>query len=243
MKMKSQFLLFAIGLLVGLVALGSTAAFGASITGTIVYEGDVPDLKVMKMDSDPMCSLHHTEGVKSEVIVLGLGKTIGNVFVRIKSGLPDEKYPIPTEPVILDQKGCMYSPHVFGVLVGQELKILNPDNTLHNVHAMPRKNPSYNTAMPKFRKEASKIFTKEEFMFPIKCDVHPWMGTWCAVMAHPFFDVTEKDGKFKIEGLKAGTYEIEAWHERLKTRTATVAVTADEAKTVDFSFAIPTKKK
>lgn len=240
--MKLVTRMFAFGVLVGLVALGSGPAFCGSIIGTVVYEDEIPNLKVTSVNSDPMCSLHHAEGVKSELLVLGDGKTMGNVFVRVKSGLGDEKYPVPTEAVVLDQKGCIYSPHVFGVRVGQALKVLNPDDTLHNVHAMPRLNAPYNIAMPKFRKEATNTFTKKEFMFPIKCDVHPWMLTWCAVMDHPFFDVTAKDGKFKIEGLKAGTYEIEAWHERLKTRTATVTVTADEEKTVDFSFAKPKKK-
>lgn len=241
--MKSFSVVFSIGLLVGLVALVGAPAYCASVTGTIVYDDEIPNLRVIKMNSDAKCSAHHPEGTKSEALVLGPGKTMANVFVRVTSGLGDEQYPVPTEPVILDQKGCVYAPHVFGVRVGQELKVLNPDDTLHNVHAMPKLNAPYNIAMPKFRKEATNTFTKAEFIFPIKCDVHPWMSTWCAVMEHPFFDVTGKDGKFKIDGLKAGTYEIVAWHEKLRTRTATVTVTADGAATVDFSFAKPKKKK
>ena len=234
--MKSLQVLFALGLIVGLFMVGSSPALGATITGKVNFEGDVPKLKPLTMTSDPMCSIHSPDGAPSEMLVLGLDKQIANVFVRVKSGLGDEKYPVPEEPVVLDQKGCIYTPHVFGVRVGQELKVLNPDNTLHNVHAMPRINAPYNIAMPKFRKEAVNTFTKEEFMFPIKCDVHPWMGTWCAVMDHPFFDVTAKDGVYKLEGLKAGTYEIESWHERLKTKTETVTVTEDETKTVNFTY-------
>ena len=96
-------------------------------------------------------------------------------------------------------------------------------------------------AMSKFRKTATKVFDKEEAVFPIKCDVHPWMGAWCAVLSHPFFDVTEKDGKFTITGLEAGTYEIEVWQERLGTQSITITLGADEMKTQDFTFSRPSK--
>ncbi len=229
-------------LFAGLLAL-SGAAHGAGITGTIVYDGEIPKLPVIKnMEADPICKMQHPVAPKVEVLVLGEGKTMANVFVYIKSGLPpDKKYPVPETPVVIDQVGCMYKPHVLGIQAGQTLEIRNSDGTLHNVHAMPKVNRAFNMAMPKTLKKAEKVFSKEEFMFPIKCDVHPWMGAWCAVMRHPYFDVTEKDGKFTIEGLEAGTYEIEAWHEKLLIRSATVTVAGDETKTVDFSFAIPKK--
>ena len=172
---------------------------------------------------------------------MGEDNTMANVFVYVKSGLPDKTYPVPEEPAILDQVGCMYVPHVLGVRAGQTIEIRNSDGTLHNIHAMPKTNRAFNMAMPKTMKKANKVFSKEEFMFPIKCDVHPWMNAWCAVMSHPYFHTTEKDGKFTIEGLEAGTYEIEAWHEKLGTRTQKITVGADDSKTVDFSFAIPTK--
>ncbi len=243
--MKSISVSIIVGLFLGLLMVGGNPAFGASITGTIIYEGKVPKLKAITMDADPICASKHTEAVRVEVLVLGEvlgeGHTLANVFVYVKSGLPEKAYPTPSEPVVMDQTGCMYSPHVFGIRAGQTLEILNPDGTLHNVHAMPKVNRVFNMAMPKSKTTANKVFNKEEFMFPIKCDVHPWMGAWCAVMGHPFFDTTGKDGKFTIEGLEAGTYEIEAWHERLGTRTETVSITADETKTVDFAISIPSR--
>lgn len=220
---------------------GGNLAFAATITGTVLYEGKVPKLKAITMDADPICARKHSEKVRVEVLVLGEGQTMANVFVHVKSGLPQKTYPTPTDPVVVDQVGCMYSPHVFGIRTDQTLTILNSDGTLHNIHAMPKVNRAFNIAMPETKTTANKVFTKQEFMFPIKCDVHPWMGAWCAVMSHPFFATTGKDGKFTIEGLEAGTYEIEAWHERLGTRTATVSVTTDETKTVDFSISIPSK--
>ena len=228
-------------LILGLFLSSIGAAYGASITGTIVYEGDVPKLRALKMDADPVCHMKHAEPPKVEILVLGKDKTMANVFVHIKSGLPDKEYPVPEKPVVIDQVGCMYVPHVIGIQANQTLEVRNSDGVLHNIHALPKTNRAFNQAMPKSLTKAEKTFTKAEFMFPIKCDVHPWMAAWCAVMSHPYFDVTEKDGKFSIEGLEAGTYEIEAWHERLGTRTATIEVTADETKTADFSFAIPKK--
>jgi plastocyanin len=227
------------GLVFSVLLASAGIASAAGVTGTIVFEGTPPKLMDIKMDSDPACAAHNTPGQKVEVLVLGEGQTMANVFVRVISGPIGTDHPVPTEPVILDQRGCIYVPHVFGIRAGQPLKILNSDGTLHNVHAFPETNAGVNLAMPKTRTELTHVFEKPEYMFPIKCDVHPWMGAFCAVMDHPFWDVSGIDGKFAIEGLNAGTYEIEAWHEKLGTRTATLTVTEDETAKVDFSFAVP----
>lgn len=213
----------------------------ASISGTIKYKGDVPKFNEIKMDADPICLTHHTTPVYPQTLVLGEGNSMANVFVYVKGGLAPKTYPVPSEPLVIDQNGCQYAPHVAGVMTGQTVKILNPDGTLHNVHALCKVNPEFNLAMPKFRVETTKVFDKEEFMFPIKCDVHPWMNGWLSVMAHPFFATTKTDGKFKIDNLPAGTYEIEAWHEKLGTQKASVTVAGDETKEINFTFAKPQK--
>jgi len=128
-----------------------------------------------------------------------------------------------------------------GVLVGQKFKIINSDGLLHNVHSLPNVNNGFNRAMPASVKEAEFEFSKAEPMFKVKCDVHPWMNAWVAVMSHPFFAVTGKDGKFKIDGLPAGTYEVEVWHEKLKTQTTKVTISGDENKTADFTFTPPSR--
>jgi hypothetical protein len=124
-------------------------------------------------------------------------------------------------------------------MVGQTLKLKNSDGLLHNVHALPKVNTPFNMAMPANRTEADTKFGKEEGMFLIKCDVHPWMSAYVGVFANPFFAVSGKDGKFSIGGLPDGTYEVEAWHEKLGVKTGTVTVAAGKSATLDFAFAPP----
>lgn len=212
------------------------SAWAGSVKGTVVYDGQVPNFKPIQMSGDPVCMSHHTEPVMPEVLVLGEGNAVANILVSVVN-VPSGDYAAPAEPAVLDQQGCQYHPHVLGLRVGQDLKILNPDGTLHNVHAIPKENAEFNMAMPKFRKEAVKSFdTAEPTPFPFKCDVHPWMTAWVAVFDHPFFAVTGKDGQFEISGLAPGEYEIQAWHEKLGVRTAKVTV-GEDAAVVDFTFA------
>jgi len=219
----------------------SLPGWAGEITGTIKYDGKVPQMREIKMDADPICASKHTEPVRSESLVLGEGNTMANIFVKVTSGLPEKTYPAPSEAAVIDQKGCQYSPHVLALMVGQTLEILNPDGTLHNVHSMSKVNKEFNMAMPKFKKKSKKTFDKEEAMFPVKCDVHPWMKAWITVMSHPYFDVTSVDGTFTLKDLPAGTYQVEAWHEKLGTQTAQVTIGADESKTADFTFSRPQK--
>jgi len=226
----------------GFVMMG-TAALAGTITGTVTYTGKVPNLKPIAMDADPNCAKKHTTPQPSDVLVMGDGNTMGNILVRVTKGLPAGKtYPAPTTPVVMDQNGCHYEPHVIGIMEGQQLLIKNSDGILHNVHALPRVNKPFNRAMPATVKESNATFEKAEDVFPVKCDVHPWMSAYIAVLTNPFFSVTKKDGKFSIGGLDPGTYTIEAWHEKLGTQTATVTVGASDTKTADFKFAAPAAK-
>jgi len=226
-----------------IVGLACGSALAATITGTVTYDGKVPNLKPIDMGADAACAKMHSTPQPSDVLVLGSGNTMANIMVSVASGLPAGKtYPTPSEPVVMDQKGCHYSPHVFGLMVGQPFKVLNSDGILHNVHALPKVNAPFNMAMPPTVKESSKSFGKAEGMFMIKCDVHPWMSSYAGVFANPFFSVTKTDGKFTITGLDAGTYQLEAWHEKLGLQKATVTVTGNETKTVDFKFSAPAAK-
>ncbi len=221
----------------------SVAAQAGTIKGTIDYEGPIPKLRPINMEADPICHAKHDGPVVSEALVLGEGQTMANVFVHIKNP-PKKAYKTPEEPVVISQKGCIYSPHVLGVMVDQPLKILNEDGTLHNVHALCRTNKEFNMAMPKFRKVATKTFTKAESVFLMKCDVHPWMQSWISVMSHPYFATTTKDGTYEIKGLPKGEYVIEVWHERLKTQTLKVKIaTADDEQVADFTYQRPGQKK
>ena len=218
-------------------------AFAASsITGTVTLDGKVPTLKPLAMDADPACAKKHSKPVPAEMLVLGSGNTMGNIMVYVSKGLPSGKtWPAPKTPVTLDQKGCVYVPHVMGIMVGQPYRILNSDGILHNVHTLPKVNKSFNRAMPANLKEVSTTFDKPEAIFHTKCDVHPWMSAYVGVFTHPFFSVTATDGKFTISGLDPGTYELTAWHERLGTQTATVTVGANDKKAQNFKFTSPVK--
>ncbi len=223
------------------LAMGSLS-FGATINGTVVFDGRPPTLPSLKMSGDAKCEAAHAESPSTEILVLGEGQTVANIFVEIKSGLPERDYLVPAEPVVVTQAGCVFNPHVFGVRAGQPIEFQNPDGTLHNINARARVNRGFNLSMPGFRKTTTREFAKAEPMFSISCDVHAWMTSWCAVVDHPFFDVTAKDGKFSIEGLEAGTYEIEAWHERMGAQTATITLEAGETKTHDFAFSRSSKR-
>lgn len=214
-----------------------------SITGTIKFEGTPPNLKKIKMDADPKCASKHTGPVSAESLVLGEGQTVANIFVKVTSGLPEGKtYETPADPVTIDQKGCMYVPHVIATMKDQQVKILNSDGTLHNVHGLPKTNKEFNVAMPAFKKQIDQKFSETEATpFKVKCDVHPWMAGYVAVMDHPYFSVTNTDGKFEIKGLPAGEYDIEIWHEKLGTQTAKVKVADGAPATQDFTLKVPTK--
>ena len=212
-----------------------------SISGTIKFEGKGPKMKPLRIDADPICVANNEVSPRREWLILDENNGIKNVLVFVTEGLNNEYTP-PEEPVIIDQKGCVYRPHVMGIMAGQQLDILNNDGTLHNIHALPKVNKEFNKSQPRSKKKLSVKFEKPEAPFKIKCDVHPWMGAYIGVFDHPCYSVTANDGTFEITGLNPGTYAIEAWHEKLGTQTATVTI-EDSTVTQDFTFKRPPKKK
>ena len=210
----------------------------ATITGTITYVGKVPNLPTINMDADPVCAGKHSGPVPIQALVLGDGNTVANMFVQVKDSFAQGDYPPPSKPVVIEQDGCMYNPHVVGVMAGQPLEFWNADGVLHNVHGLPQKNREFNLGMPATLHEKQEVLNTPESLFPVKCDVHPWMNAYVAVMSHPYFDVTGTDGKYSIK-VPAGTYTIEAWQEKLGTQDQKVTVGAGETKTVDFQLQGP----
>ncbi|MGD2115027.1 MAG: carboxypeptidase regulatory-like domain-containing protein [Acidobacteriota bacterium] len=210
----------------------------ATISGTITYVGQVPSFQPINMDADPVCAEKHDEPVYPETLVLGDGNTVANIFVQVKDTFAQEDYPAPSAPVVVDQRGCLYHPHVVGVLAGQPLQFWNSDAILHNVHGTPSANREFNLGMPATLKEKSVTLNTPEEFVPVKCDVHPWMSAYVAVMTHPYFDVTTDDGRYEIT-VPPGTYTVEAWHERLGTRTSEVTVADGETASVDFELDVP----
>jgi len=204
------------------------------ITGTITFDGPAPAPRPLQMDSDPKCVA--LPGAVSERLVVGADKGLQHVFVWVKDGLGARTYAVPTTPVMLDQKGCQYLPHVFGAQVGQIIKVANSDAALHNVHAVPKTNPEFNFSQPANVPPVDRVFNVPEIGIPLKCDVHGWMNAYANIVPHPFFAVTGADGKFEIKGLPPGTYTVEAWHETLGTQTMTVTVDGTTPATANAVF-------
>jgi plastocyanin len=213
------------------------AATAGDVKGVAMLDGAAPPNAAIKMNADPVCVKQNTTPQSQETYMVGAdGKSLGNVFVYVKDGLGNYVFDTPTAPAKIDQQNCRYHPHVFGMRVGQPLEILNSDPTLHNIHALPKGNAEFNNGQPIQGMKMSHTFDKPEVMVPFKCDVHGWMNAYVGVLSHPYFAVTDKDGKFDLPNLPPGTYTIEAWHEKLGTQTASVTVGAKESKDVTFTF-------
>jgi len=213
------------------------AATAGSISGSITLQGTPPVQQPIAMNSDPYC-VQQGGGATTQTFVTGGGGMLQNVFVYVKDGLGDLTFPVPQAQVVLDQRGCMYRPHVLGIQAGQTLEIISSDDTLHNVHAVPEKNREFNRAHAMKEIKHTHVFGTREVMIPFKCDVHNWMTAFVGVLDHPFYAVSGADGAFSLQGLPPGTYTIEAWHEKLGTQTQTVTLGAKEARDVAFTFKI-----
>jgi len=213
-------------------------ATAGNIDGEVSFDGTAPKNEPIKMNADPVCVKANSTPQEQETYMVANGK-LANVFVYVKDGLGNYSYPAPAGPITIDQMGCRYHPHVFGIRVGQELDIINSDPTLHNIHALPKSNSEFNTGQPIKDMKTVHTFNTKEVMVPFKCDVHGWMNAFVGVMDNPYFAVTGPDGKFSLKGLPPGTYTIEAWHEKAGTQTAQVTIAAKETKNANFTFKAP----
>ena len=212
-------------------------ATAGEVKGVAMLDGAAPANQAIKMNADPVCVKQNTTPQTQETYLVSAdGKNLGNVFVYVKDGLGNYVFDTPTESAKIDQKDCRYHPHVFGMRVNQPLEIVNSDPTLHNIHAMPKGNAEFNNGQPIQGMKMSHTFDKPEVMVPFKCDVHGWMNAYVGVVNHPYFAVTDKDGKFALPNLPPGTYTIEAWHEKLGAQTASVTIAAKEKKEITFTF-------
>jgi plastocyanin len=226
---------------------GSAPASGApvdpaqagSVAGRVLLEGTPPAAKVIRLDGDPKCQQQMGGQERtSETYVLGDGGALANVFVYVKAGdgLRARSFPVPAEPVVIDQQRCWYAPRVVGVRVGQPLEIRNSDPLLHNVRATPEVNEGFNMGQPVQGIDYTHTFATSEVMVPLECDVHAWMNAWIGVMDHPYFAVTGEAGSFSLANLPAGTYTLEAWHEAAGAQTQTVTITPGQTAPVTFTF-------
>ena len=208
-----------------------------TVTATVTFEGTVPAPEMIVLTGDPKCVSENGGPQRAdERIVVGEKQALQNVFVYVKDGLGNFGFPIPTEPVVLDQDKCRYTPRVLGVRVGQPLQIRNSDPLLHNVRSNGVINQAFNKSTPLEGVRFDHTFATREVMVPFKCDVHGWMSAYVGVLDHPYFGTTAPDGRVVLGNLPPGTYTIEAWHEALGSKTVQVTIGAKESKDVSFAF-------
>jgi predicted small lipoprotein YifL len=206
------------------------------ITGKVSFEGQKPDLPVIHMDQDPVCVSKHSAAVHVEDGEVNNDGTLPNVFVYVKEGAEKYAFPTPTQSVTLDQDGCMYKPHVLGIMAGQDLHIITTDATTHNIHPMPMNNKEWNESQPPGAAPIDKNFAHPEIMIPVKCNQHPWMKAYVGVMKNPFFAVTGSDGTFTIKGVPPGNYTLEAWTATFGTQDQKLTIAPKATETVNFTF-------
>jgi plastocyanin len=211
------------------------AATAGNITGSVAFEGTAPSMDAIDMSDERVCSDKHASTPTIDEVVVNANGTLANVFVYVKEGLESLQFPTPNESVLLDQDGCMYVPHVLGVMAGQDITIRNSDGLLHNINASPTEQRGFNTSQPT-NMESTRSFGTVEIMVPLRCDVHGWMNAYIGVLAHPYYSVTSSDGGFDLSTLPPGDYVVEAWHERYGTQTQNVTVTTGETAEVTFTF-------
>ena len=211
------------------------AATAGSIQGMVTFSGVPATGEVIDLAGEDECAAGHTTPPMMGMAMVGPDGGLGEVFVYVKSGLADMEY--PAEPAeVLDQIGCVYTPHVLAVSAGQDLTIRNSDDVLHNVNATAEENRGFNRGQPRSGMEFTTTFDLPEVMIPVRCDVHGWMSAYVGVTDHPYHAVTDESGSFTIERLPAGEYELEAWSELYGTATQMVTVPASGEVSVTFDF-------
>src|SRR5438270_3921101 len=208
-------------------------ATAGSISGVVSFKGASPKLKPLDMTQDPGCP---SSPQPPDAVVVNGGK-LANVFVYVKEGLPQGTFAVPSELVVLDQKGCRYNPHILGIMAGQPLKVLNSDTADHNIHDMPSINKPFNESQMPTSKPIIKTFAQPEMMIPVQCNQQPWMRAYINVMQHPYCAVSAADGSFTIKNLPPGEYTLAAVHEKFGEQTMKVKVGPKMDTDARFVFA------
>jgi hypothetical protein len=213
------------------------AAKGVKLTGRVTFQGPVPARRVVNMGKDAKCvEIHGDKRVLDEELIVSGGGGVENAFVSILRGAPKMNYPMPEQPAVLDQKGCMYHPRVQGVRIGQRLLVANDDPVTHNVRSFPVFNRAFNFGQPPDTEPRERVFERAERAVEVQCDFHSWMHAYIFVMDHPFFDVSKDDGTYAIVGLPPGEYTLEAWHEKLGRQRKTITVSNSDLVDVSFMY-------
>jgi plastocyanin len=230
---------------VALIAVAAAAADGIDPTAQTAKRGAIkghvklsekpPGNPIIRMGMDPMCAkLNAGKRTVQETVVASADGSLANVFVKLQGSFPSS--PVPAEPVVIDQRACIYTPRVIGARVGQILRVRNSDELHHNIHSLSARGNGFNVSQPKAGMVQEFRLKDEEIMLRVTCDVHRWMTAFVGVVNHPYFGTSGADGTFAISNVPAGTYTIQTWHERYGTLSQTVRVSAGATSTVDFAY-------
>jgi len=242
--MKVKYVAFALAAFLGALVAGDwlprvvpVAADSASVSvsGVVKFQGAVLPPTKIDMSTDPNCMKAHPSPGTTEDVVVGANGVLEDAVVYVSGGLEGHAFTPPAEPVVLEQKGCTYKPHVIALQANQKLNVVNGDSTTHNIHPSPANNREWNMTQPP-GVPLEESFAREEIAIPVKCNIHPWMRGYVAVFKHPFFAVTGKDGSFELKNLPAGNYTVTVWHGKLGTQSQQVTVAAGQPAKLDFVF-------
>lgn len=212
------------------------ASTAGSVSGIVRLQGNPPNRRAINMAAVPNCSKEHASPALTEEAVPGEDGTLQNVVVYLKGDFSSYTFEVPNVPVEIDQSGCIYKPHVTALMVGQPLQVTNSDQATHNIHSLAKANRRRNDSQSPGAAPITQSFSRQEIAIQVKCNVHPWMKAYVAVLAHPFFQVTGEDGSFEIKNVPPGKYELYAWHELLGSSEETVTIGPSESKKVTISF-------
>jgi len=207
--------------------------FGGTISGKVTYTGTPVKQKPIDMSKEPSCAKQHNPPITTETVVTGPNNGLDNVVVYISAGADDAN--APQQAVTFTQKGCQYLPHVLAMHVNQDLKVVNDDQTSHNIHPLAKVNREWNKSQPPGSPPIDAKFDQPEFI-SVKCNIHPWMHGWFVVLKTDHYSITGDGGSYSLPNLPPGKYTVTAWHEDYGTQTQDVTITGNETKSMDFSF-------
>lgn len=208
-----------------------------TVTGVVKFDGTPPPRKAINMSAVPNCAKLRDSPAMTEEVVPGDNGTLQNVVVYLDGDFSEYSFPRSSAPVMADQKGCVYEPHVAALMTGESLQVTSSDTATHNVNAMAKRNRSWNQTEPPGAAPITHQFAREEVAIRVACNVHPWMRMYIAVVGHPYFQVTGKDGSFSLKNVPPGTYTLTAWHERYGTRKQTITIQPKQEQTATITFA------
>jgi plastocyanin len=214
----------------------SSASETGGITGKVYFHGTPPQLRPILMDKDPVCASEQSGTVLPEDGRVNTNGTLPNAFVYVEKGPANLSAAVPATQVTLTQNGCVYEPHVLGIVVGQTLQVVTSDPTTHNIHVMPKGSRSWNVTQQPGSQPITSKFSHPEIMVPVRCNIHPWMEAYIGVVSNPYFAVTGNDGSFQIQGLPPGDYTLDVWVASFGTQQRQITVRPGEKTSIDFAF-------